>query len=505
MNKTKQMSVKQSEQQTRSNQKRTPSPQSTTTTSNGTSSKHHTKTNQHAHHKNHHKKQSPAAVASTNDVELIVRKKLITTTTTTTMTPIDSNQHMNQSCTSLKDKANNDNQNEASKMNNSMSCIDFRTSTANSDMEITTTTVSNQQKANPTSTADAVAALIEDSKRFGSDHNMILKSSGSNHTIVSIPNNELVNNHEHNKNNTSLLTLNNDSHLNNNKTKLMSTVKKEQLEYEFRLKPRLTKKDHLNENGLDGEFGNEHLNGKLNSSKSKCCRVCCCCFCCCGSQSALSTSESDESDSNDDDEASTSSEHRNPTLVSQKNKLNKTKKKKKKKKLLLDDKNNTNISKNEDQLGEPENASYTKNNSFKSRVINLFDLYCCCCCCNLFKYILTKTRKSSNLSKHDHKTHDVNHVNKNDKAAHSDCQSDAAHSDIMHSPPPVSCIRVLRPSNDLTPVRFDSHYNIIQALNSDQLNNNPIITIDVSTDPYQAVTEQDETNFNYDYQITPTY
>lgn len=32
-------------------------------------------------------------------------------------------------------------------------------------------------------------------------------------------------------------------------------------------------------------------------------------------------------------------------------------------------------------------------------------------------------------------------------------------------PPPVTCIRVLRPSNDLTPVRFDSHYNIIQTLN----------------------------------------
>lgn len=32
--------------------------------------------------------------------------------------------------------------------------------------------------------------------------------------------------------------------------------------------------------------------------------------------------------------------------------------------------------------------------------------------------------------------------------------------------PPVTCIRVLRPSNDLTPVRFDSHYNIIQAVSS---------------------------------------
>jgi len=37
-------------------------------------------------------------------------------------------------------------------------------------------------------------------------------------------------------------------------------------------------------------------------------------------------------------------------------------------------------------------------------------------------------------------------------------------------PPPITCIRVLRPSNDLTPVRFDSHYNIIQTLNANLLN-----------------------------------
>jgi hypothetical protein len=35
------------------------------------------------------------------------------------------------------------------------------------------------------------------------------------------------------------------------------------------------------------------------------------------------------------------------------------------------------------------------------------------------------------------------------------------------SPPPITCIRVLRPSNDLTPVRFDSHYNIIQTQNEE--------------------------------------
>lgn len=40
--------------------------------------------------------------------------------------------------------------------------------------------------------------------------------------------------------------------------------------------------------------------------------------------------------------------------------------------------------------------------------------------------------------------------------------------ECISNPPPVTCIRVLRPSNDLTPVKFDSHYNIIQTLNAVQ-------------------------------------
>ena len=35
--------------------------------------------------------------------------------------------------------------------------------------------------------------------------------------------------------------------------------------------------------------------------------------------------------------------------------------------------------------------------------------------------------------------------------------------DAQHPPPSVTCIRVLRPSNDLTPVRFDSIYNIVHS------------------------------------------
>ena len=76
-------------------------------------------------------------------------------------------------------------------------------------------------------------------------------------------------------------------------------------------------------------------------------------------------------------------------------------------------------------------------------------------------------------------------------------------SDSIQFPPPVSCIRVLRPSNDLTPVRFDSHYNIIQALNAiDLLAINPLTTADQCLEP--ALTshsdETDGNNFDYEFQ-----
>ena len=51
--------------------------------------------------------------------------------------------------------------------------------------------------------------------------------------------------------------------------------------------------------------------------------------------------------------------------------------------------------------------------------------------------------------------------------------------DDYTDPPPVRCIRVLRPSNDLTPVQFDSHYNIIQALNGSLNVNGDSINIGV--------------------------
>jgi hypothetical protein len=48
---------------------------------------------------------------------------------------------------------------------------------------------------------------------------------------------------------------------------------------------------------------------------------------------------------------------------------------------------------------------------------------------------------------------------------HSAASADSSNDEYMDNPP-IKCIRVLRPSNDLTSVRFDSHFNIIQAVNN---------------------------------------
>jgi hypothetical protein len=186
-------------------------------------------------------------------------------------------------------------------------------------MEVTMLrTIVNQKKANPTSTADAVTSLLQDLKRFGSDHNVILKSSSSNHTIVSIENNGSnilpTNDQTNNGNitgtalskNNSTLTLNNDNLINGNNTQLMSTVKKEQLEYEFRLKPPLTKnKEKINENSqLDDPT---HV-CKIGLNQSSLCRRCICC--CCSNESTISASSTSQSSSSDGDEdASVHSDH----------------------------------------------------------------------------------------------------------------------------------------------------------------------------------------------------
>ena len=178
-------------------------------------------------------------------------------------------------------------------------------------MEVTMQrTIVNQKKANPTSTADAVTSLLQDLQRFGSDHNVILKSSSSNHTIVSIDNNGSnilpTNDQTNNGNITGASPSKNNSNdnlINGNNTQLMSTVKKEQLEYEFRLKPRSTKSkvDHL----VDQLDDPAHVS-KIGLNQSNLCRRC---ICCCGNESIISASSTSESSSVIDEDASVLSEN----------------------------------------------------------------------------------------------------------------------------------------------------------------------------------------------------
>ena len=64
--------------------------------------------------------------------------------------------------------------------------------------------------------------------------------------------------------------------------------------------------------------------------------------------------------------------------------------------------------------------------------------------------------------------------------------------DLIENPPPVMCIRVLRPSNDLTPVRFDSHYNIIQSISTGSISGGGLGTgMGENNDEYN---EEDELN-----------
>ena len=112
-----------------------------------------------------------------------------------------------------------------------------------------------------------------------------------------------------------------------------------------------------------------------------------------------------------------------------------------------------------------------------------------------------KNCKSNDL-KHRNQHNSSNKEENNKKNFNAEIQSDL-NTDTIQFPPPVSCIRVLRPSNDLTPVRFDSHYNIIQALSAaDQISNNPLIAVERCLDP--ALTnhadETGETNFDYEFQ-----
>ena len=162
---------------------------------------------------------------------------------------------------------------------------------------------------------------------------------------------------------------------------------------------------------------------------------------------------------------------------------------------------------------------------FTKRLANLF---CCCCCCILNYFSVNSNNEEEGRSYFARKrccngfgergdgneaNVSLNNVNNNsddeyeirndDKKlnAKSASKSSKKKVNMKHSdsdildPPPITCIRVLRPSNDLTPVRFDSHYNIIQALNNGN---------SVSEDGSDASTPQNENFENYE-DFTVTY
>jgi len=82
--------------------------------------------------------------------------------------------------------------------------------------------------------------------------------------------------------------------------------------------------------------------------------------------------------------------------------------------------------------------------------------------------------------------------------AGSDARKSCDYSDDYHysnNNPPITCIRVLRPSNDLTAVRFDSHYNIIQADNSD----NTSLVCNAEIALVESISSENNPNFRIHY------
>jgi len=159
-----------------------------------------------------------------------------------------------------------------------------------------------------------------------------------------------------------------------------------------------------------------------------------------------------------------------------KNKKASKKKSKKKKQNLIDDPNTIQTAsirnvRNDNFFNFFTSCVNTHNNSDSNELTskNRKSTTGCGCFSKFSKFKnYTSTNSNNNLNNNDNgkskllesnhspiksnKDNNINHCKKNDD-------------DDYLDPPPVRYIRVLRPSNDLTPVQFDSHYNIIQALN----------------------------------------
>lgn len=387
-----------------------------------------------------------------NDVELIVRKKLITTTTTT-MNPVELNTRL----------ANNETNAQVDNQHSKDQCGD---NTNNNNQNTTMHRFVNN--ANPENTADAVAALIKDYSKAAVD------------TSAQLAENKTHNNTAKTSDLTSLPV--SDAPGNNRR---VSTFKKEQLEYEFRIKPQTDSKKkwskHKNKNSLitfDGKSENrsnaENTENMVIYRRLYCCGIKCCQF-------PLTFSTHSEESTH----SLTTYSRTNPG-----------------------DDNNLDPLQQQHQVQEQVSCCCVKNNN--SAFVRFMQLICCCFIFSNQKYFKVFGKKFYFQNVHEppsfcgsdshHRDDTFNHIYKHGDCAKKldkdgasyDSRSCASKSsfgdrlmrrstmrkeqaarkegeedDILTEEPAVTCIRVLRPSNDLTPVKFDSQYNIIQAYNSE--------------------------------------
>lgn len=376
-----------------------------------------------------------------NDVELIVRKKLITTTTTTTANPVELNSLANEANVEAdQQKDQNDEINNGNQISTMHRVVN---------------------NANPENTADAVAALMKD---YSEANDSVIRSPSA----IDIDDSTQFD--ENNNNRNSLTNISVSDAPGNNRR--VSTFKKEQLEYEFRIKPQTSNKKkrnkRKNKNSLitfdersENRSAGENTENMVIYRRLYCCGLKCCQF-------PLNFTNANE-------ESIYSSATFSRACPSEDNNFD---------------------------AQQVSCCCFTQNNSAFVRFMQLI------CCCFIFrnqKYFKVFGKKfyfqnaseqpsfyGSNSNQPSDTLNNKNSSNKLEKECDSyECRSWASKTsfrdrlkrgstkrkensktkreddDILTEEPAVTCIRVLRPSNDLTPVKFDSQYNIIQAYNTE--------------------------------------
>ena len=394
--------------------------------------------------------------SNTTDVELIVRKKLITTTTTTTMSPVEANNLLNNG-QSFSDTSLNENFNVLFKRNE---LIDD----SNNNKVVMERTI---QNANPASTTDAVANLIQDlnSQRVNSTNGNTIAISNSNQDIdidEEIPKRCSLKDLETNKR--------------------ISTVKKEQLEYEFRIKPKqetpvnnmyclksssrtdmkLRKKKYKfsfkKRDQTEGNTDDSVSSVDLVYKRYFCCGIKCC---------RLAYHMDNENESNEFNDENMQRSEFDLSLESGTRAQPKPKQPSNRFSSNFFCSNRNSFARPVDESNKQHQLNQKRNNFFR-RSFNA--IFCCCVMTNANNdenemphggsSVETPSNMNSSINQ---KLNEIRHNQRNVNASNDNSKEDANSDYDIASNPPITCIRVLRPSNDLTPVRFDSHYNIIQA------------------------------------------